>query len=464
MKNKYRKTIAYTTIILLLGVAVAPISNALMVTKNVDENTEETTNYGSISGNLYYYAGSWLLPRYNLDGAKVDIGIKKTWSDKNGNYKLKNLPLDTTYTLVVTCYGFKKETKTVYLSKYDPHLARDFQMIPSDRYSKAKIDKTEETTNYGSISGHIACQISQWGMLYDCSGAFVDAEIKCGFSHYDGNYELSELPLDRTYKVTVMHTDYKSETKTVHLSSDDPNKIVDFELIYHAKTYDLYNVEIDIYGRGIASSLLGTVNFGVANAQGYIKTADSCTNLNGNTIVGQGYFTKIDHLNVDNPYIEIKGTALKLTLTPDEKLNIKSTSKILNKEETEDSSCGGTIYGYTIESHDTWGAYPVPFALVDAGIKQTISGPVMGNYRITGLPLNQEITITASKRGYDSDTIKHTFTEGNPEHFYCFDLQEKENYPIVKQKSFTLFEKLFSLIPTGSNTWSNLLSTFAFMT
>ena len=92
----------------------------------------------------------------------------------------------------------------------------------------------------------------------------------------------------------------------------------------------------------------------------------------------------------------------------------------------QDVSCGGTIYGHTLESHDTWGAYPVPFALVDAGIKKTISGP-LSNYRITGLPFDQEITITASKKGYYNDTLKHTFTEKRSTYYYCFDLQEDED-------------------------------------
>jgi len=93
----------------------------------------------------------------------------------------------------------------------------------------------------------------------------------------------------------------------------------------------------------------------------------------------------------------------------------------------QDLSCGGTIWGYTGDHFDTWGSSPVPFALVDAGIKKTISAWPMGYYRITGLPLNQEITITASKKGYHSDTLKHTFTELRPTYYYCFDLKEDED-------------------------------------
>jgi hypothetical protein len=103
--------------------------------------------------------------------------------------------------------------------------------------------------------------------------------------------------------------------------------------------------------------------------------------------------------------------------------------------EGEKSTCGGTIYGYTLEFHDTWGAYPVPLALVDAGIKQTISDPIMGYYRITGLLFDKEITITASKIGYTSDTIRHTFTEGDQPYYYCFDLQEKDDHSVKDRVS-----------------------------
>ena len=111
--------------------------------------------------------------------------------------------------------------------------------------------------------------------------------------------------------------------------------------------------------------------------------------------------------------------------------NCEEQTSIVNKE----SKCGGTIYGYTLESHDTWGAYPVPLALVDAGIKKTISAFPMGYYCITGLPFDQEITIAASKIGYESDTIRYTFTEKKHTYFYSFDLQEKEDDSVREKVS-----------------------------
>ena len=142
------------------------------------------------------------------------------------------------------------------------------------------------------------------------------------------------------------------------------------------------------------------------------------------------------------------------TLSPDKPdlevaMNLYRKDDSITRDINQDESCGGTIYGYTLESHDTWGAYSVPLALVDAGIKQTISGPIMGYYRITGLPFDQEITITASKKGYDSDTLKHTFTELRPTYYYCFDLQEDED---VTVKHIWNEEGTFTIMALAMNT------------
>jgi hypothetical protein len=107
------------------------------------------------------------------------------------------------------------------------------------------------------------------------------------------------------------------------------------------------------------------------------------------------------------------------------------------RTETEDSSCGGTLYGSTCTKY-CWSFNPVPLALVDAGVKKTISGFPLGSYELTGLPLNQELTVTASKPGYKSDTIKITLTNEQPSYYYCFDLQKNgdkiQKRELVSQK------------------------------
>jgi len=148
--------------------------------------------------------------------------------------------------------------------------------------------------------------------------------------------------------------------------------------------------------------------------------------------VGRQYTLTATHLK----YKTVTKTFTLLADEPNLMVSISMYEKDVSKARAinQDLSCGGTIFGYTVESYDTWGSSPVPFALVDAGIKKTISAYPMGYYRITGLPFDQEITITASKKGYCSDTLKHTFTEKRPTYYYCFDLQEKED-DSIKEKN-----------------------------
>jgi hypothetical protein len=100
----------------------------------------------------------------------------------------------------------------------------------------------------------------------------------------------------------------------------------------------------------------------------------------------------------------------------------KSKTKSINEEPT----CFGTILGHTHMKY-CWAWCPVPFAKVDAGIKQTIS-LANGFYILTGLPLGRTYTVTASKRGYHDDTKEVTLTVEEPYKEIYLDLQEKEDY------------------------------------
>jgi hypothetical protein len=144
-------------------------------------------------------------------------------------------------------------------------------------------------------------------------------------------------------------------------------------------------------------------------------------------------------------------------------MNLYRKDDSITKDIYQDESYGGTIFGYTLESHDTWGAYPVPLALVDAGIKQTISGPVMGYYRITGLPFDQEITIYACKKGYDSDILKYTFTELRPTYYYCFDLQGNEDVEKPKLKTSCIGKIYGSISEKTKGSFEHEAWTFPFI-
>jgi len=90
-------------------------------------------------------------------------------------------------------------------------------------------------------------------------------------------------------------------------------------------------------------------------------------------------------------------------------------ANILNKkiEGKEEPTCLGSIYGHTGIS-DTWGFSPIRIAKVETGGKTIISGPIMGEYRIRGLPLGKYI-VTGSKKGYDTFTDTATLTERYPD-------------------------------------------------
>lgn len=90
-------------------------------------------------------------------------------------------------------------------------------------------------------------------------------------------------------------------------------------------------------------------------------------------------------------------------------------ANILNKkiEVDEESACLGSVYGHTGVGY-IWGFSPVRFAKVQAGIKTTISGSIMGEYKIRGLPLGK-YTVTGTKKGYDTFTDTVTLTERYPD-------------------------------------------------
>jgi len=106
---------------------------------------------------------------------------------------------------------------------------------------------------------------------------------------------------------------------------------------------------------------------------------------------------------------------------------ISATTPIINaniiktSESKEETTCLGCIYGHTGISH-IWGFSPVRFAIVTAGCRITISGPIMGEYKIKGLPLGK-LTVTGSKRGYKTYTTTVTLTEEYPKKQVFIDLQ-----------------------------------------
>jgi len=138
-----------------------------------------------------------------------------------------------------------------------------------------------------------------------------------------------------------------------------------------------------------------------------------------------------------------------------EDFHIRDLSKTKAK-----TTSSGTIYGNTGTSL-IWGFTPVPFATVTAGFKCTTSLYPMGSYRISGLPLNQQITVTATKRGFTEYTTTVVLTENNPTKQVFLDI--KRDGEDVKSKNIDFLRNLFSSSFFSTNTRSNLFSAFSFI-
>ena len=101
-----------------------------------------------------------------------------------------------------------------------------------------------------------------------------------------------------------------------------------------------------------------------------------------------------------------------------------------NLNPSEEPVSFGSIYGNAGTLH-IWGFSPVRFAIITAGGKTTMSGPFMGEYKITGLPLGTH-TITGRKIGYNTFTCLVTLTENYPDKQVFIDLQPNDKSINVK--------------------------------
>lgn len=127
---------------------------------------------------------------------------------------------------------------------------------------------------------------------------------------------------------------------------------------------------------------------------------------------------------------------------------------IIKNTDDEDPTCLGSIYGNTGILY-IWGFSPVRFAKVTAGDKTTISGPIMGEYKICGLPLDT-YTVIGSKKGYKSYTTTVTLTERHPNKQVFIDLQPNNvnlGNPEV-ETTFNDYDPLNFGILFGSTLWA----------
>ena len=307
---------------------------------------------------------------------------------------------------------------------------------------KKNSNGSNETQSFGKVEGKVM-YAPLWTFSSPLPLSTVRIGLKFDITKADGYYCIDGLKLNKEYIIVYSHPQYKTKIFPIILTDENPELEMNL-YFYDEDVKDVDNKEIT------KPTEIQTCDLGSVSGSVYIHCFPPPEYIQGAKLVLEGDYIsrttfsgllgnfRFNLVEIGRQYTltathpKFKTVIETFTLSDEEpnlRIDISMTGKEGSKARTinSDESCGGTIYGYTIESHDTWGAYPIPLALVDAGIKKTISSP-LSYYRITGLPFDQEITITASKKGHHSDTLKHTFTEKKSTYYYCFDLQEKENY------------------------------------
>lgn len=94
----------------------------------------------------------------------------------------------------------------------------------------------------GSITGYVYYYDSTWGPMIMVKYAFVNAGIEHDFSNRHGYYEINNLPINRYYNISIYSLCLKSETKSVYLTQDIPNQMLDFELIRASGVPRLFSI------------------------------------------------------------------------------------------------------------------------------------------------------------------------------------------------------------------------------
>lgn len=123
----------------------------------------------------------------------------------------------------------------------------------------------------------------------------------------------------------------------------------------------------------------------------------------------------------------LEGETVKATTEKqvDNSLDLTEENKNINSEPV----CFGSIYGYT-GGHHGWQCYPLPRTrvVVRTGgevVGMDISSIFFCYYKIQNLPINQTYTVTASYRGFYSETKVVKLTLNKPNVEVGFSLERK---------------------------------------
>ena len=229
-KKNYNKNVVKLIIFLLLIISIAPNINAFILEKTIDEY--ETLCIGSIYGNTHTaYCWSWMPVNF----ARVDAGIKKTYSTFNGFYIISGLPLGRTYSVTASKKGYHSKTHHITLTKDCPAVKQLFDLQPDEEDEKLDKDTKEiivnNSLNFGILIGK-TYWMKGWGIgtlgfvnIFAIGNLYYRNKMSGAFGYF---YLL--LPLNKEITITAYKNGYDSDVTKVKLTENERFKIMTFTL------------------------------------------------------------------------------------------------------------------------------------------------------------------------------------------------------------------------------------------
>ena len=254
-----------------------------------------------------------------------------------------------------------------------------------------------------------------------------------------GKFEFKNVPLGWQYTVTVSHRKYETKSKTVVLTEEEPDVFLMFTLalkddILSKSTYEELEIHQDSGKYGMIVGFVGTYGFPpplpITGAK-LVLEGGSCKRIAFSGPYGgfRFYFLEFERqytITATHPYYQ---TVTKtITISADDPiylLGISMKDKDESKTKSEEPACLGSIRGGVIRFYGGGWQDPIPFAKIDIGIRKTRANR-FGQYRINFLPVNRTYTVTASAKGYQSETREITLTAEKPDGTVHFSLKESD--------------------------------------
>jgi len=407
------------------------VDKTKVISNSAELNNEKTGNYGRVTGDVTIHC---FPPPTYIVGAKLVLegdNIKKTtYSGLLGRYRFNFVEIGKQYTLTVTHPKFKTVTETFTLSADDPNLWIDIAMMDKDN---ARNTNYEEPACLGSIYGNTGIGYI-WGFS-PVRFVKVSAGGKTTISSpFMGEYRIRGLPLG-TYTITGVKKGYETFTDTVTLTENYPDKqvFVDMEPNDESveKTSDVINI-------------VNTINYEPA-CFGTIIGKTGAYSWSGWGPVNNVKVTIGSRTKYSKPHFFFTGLALGQTYTvtasktgwktQTKEVTLSEDNPIANIQfdlDNDDDNTKtyknynfGLIYGHTMWV-ENWSGGPIWFAKIKAqgeNYHRVKRSNIFGVYFLL-LPLNVEISITASKAGYETVTKTVTLTEKNRIENLSFTLNE----------------------------------------